>query len=1033
MDYRTALTPNTQLRFNTGTLYTIRGEIGRGGSCIVYDGFYLTNAGDEKTVRIKELYPYDLHLRRDTDSFLRCDNGQEQRFASAKEQMYADFRRCNAMFYADESSDSILNTINIYEANNTVYVVSAWSHENALPNLKINKMKDCISIVRQTAYAVRCIHKAGYLYLDIKPDNISVVNALTRRIQLFDFDSLIPISAIQDNNTSGAFRLSYTKGFAALELRKGELRRLGPHTDVYGIGALLFFLIFGRTPEAPDCGRNASYDFSGLRFPESCPDRFYILLTDFFHKTLASLSADRFRSMEPAVRALEEIEKLADPAYPYLISTPFSAPAWFIGRERESRILNDWCRDETKQVLFLSGMGGIGKSTFVRRVLSAERQLWDSIVFLYFGGSLRQTFLNDAGLHVNGMERFPEESEADYFERKLRKLREIIRRDRVLLVIDNFTDEHDPDLDVFLGLACKKIFITRHDLGSLNLPILKLEALPDMADLQRLFIHYLGRETVSETDAAAIQAIIRRLSSHTLAIELFARQVSNSFLTLSEALEMLEKQGILHVSTDRIDYQRDDSISYEQLESIITRLFETNSLSAGQISILKALALFPAPGIGPRELMRFLDIENAEAIRQLIRYGWITRDAQNIFLHPLIRDVVQDLPVTGENLQGVLKTLETLHDDIASESHIEELLIDPAKISPELAEILSKIDPFTIVTDQRKLLKSVMTARGVIDRLMTGPLWGSEPVQKLLQKMVTNLPKYEDEAILYYGQILLETPEHLSPAEIIDVIDKVQYVLLEHHRYDEAESLMELAKHCAADDRTRAEYYSLAGNICDTRDAPGDREKVLEFLNLGIGYARKAPHSPRKHLLAQFLLGKMNAIARRGFGDPEEFDTLFNEMRNIVENECLPCSEICHGFAITMGFYWAEGQQNREEAEKCIENAGLVAKRLFQIGLDYIDFQIIPPAIMYIDLQAYDACEAVLKDGIRICDDHAELTAYLRKKHDLERYLLDVYLEGNEPEKAREMVKKLDEECRQYAFPDTVSTDIRDWLNSLPD
>ena len=90
----------------------------------------------------------------------------------------------------------------------------------------------------------------------------------------------------------------------------------------------------------------------------------------------------RYESGQIANIPQEKIEKLADPAYPCLISTPFSAPAWFIGRERESRILNDWCRDETKQTLFISGMGGIGKSTFVRRVLSANRQLWDSIVFL---------------------------------------------------------------------------------------------------------------------------------------------------------------------------------------------------------------------------------------------------------------------------------------------------------------------------------------------------------------------------------------------------------------------------------------------------------------------------------------------------------------------------------------------------------------------------------------------------------------------------------------------------------------------------
>ena len=83
-----------------------------------------------------------------------------------------------------------------------------------------------------------------------------------------------------------------------------------------------------------------------------------------------------------------------------------------------------------------------------------------------------------------------------------------------------------------------------------------------------------------------------------------------------------------------------------------------------------------------------------------------------------------------------------------------------------------------------------MSARGVLDRLMNDPLWGSEPVQKLLQVMVSNLPKYEDEAILFYGQMLLKKPEHLTPVEILEVVDKVEKVLLEHREYEEAFSLL---------------------------------------------------------------------------------------------------------------------------------------------------------------------------------------------------------------------------------------------------
>ena len=58
MDSRIALAANTQLHFQNkeggAVRYTIIKEIGRGGSCIVYDATYETNTGDLKYVRIQE-------------------------------------------------------------------------------------------------------------------------------------------------------------------------------------------------------------------------------------------------------------------------------------------------------------------------------------------------------------------------------------------------------------------------------------------------------------------------------------------------------------------------------------------------------------------------------------------------------------------------------------------------------------------------------------------------------------------------------------------------------------------------------------------------------------------------------------------------------------------------------------------------------------------------------------------------------------------------------------------------------------------
>ena len=80
MDTRIALPKGTLLRFKNfyeGTVtFMIDREIGRGGSCIVYDAMYSNNTGHMKKVRIKECYPFNVDLTRDITGTLVPENTQ---------------------------------------------------------------------------------------------------------------------------------------------------------------------------------------------------------------------------------------------------------------------------------------------------------------------------------------------------------------------------------------------------------------------------------------------------------------------------------------------------------------------------------------------------------------------------------------------------------------------------------------------------------------------------------------------------------------------------------------------------------------------------------------------------------------------------------------------------------------------------------------------------------------------------------------------------------------------------------------------
>ena len=111
------------------------------------------------------------------------------------------------------------------------------------------------------------------------------------------------------------------------------------HTDVYGVGALLFYLLFGRTPEAPDCETGVEYQFNRCRFADkNYQDRLFRALPDFFHHTLAGYYLDRYQDMDQVIGKLEEIEKYADTVVPFIISSQVGRPLVLLGGSGRLRL-----------------------------------------------------------------------------------------------------------------------------------------------------------------------------------------------------------------------------------------------------------------------------------------------------------------------------------------------------------------------------------------------------------------------------------------------------------------------------------------------------------------------------------------------------------------------------------------------------------------------------------------------------------------------------------------------------------------------
>ena len=251
MDHRIALKENTPLCLcndkGEAIHCVIEKEIGRGGSCIVYEASRITDTGDKTLYRIKEFYPYKLKISRDENNVLTPSQNDSEAFNIMLEKLRSDFSLTNRLFYSDNNFSLMTNQLDVFRQNGTCYILSAYSSKKTLASYKPESLKECVSLVRQTAYVLGNIHRQGYLYLDTKPENVLIIDGYHKQVQLFDFDSLISVRELRTDGklSSGNIRLSYSKGFAPIELQTSKIKRLGPQTDIYCVGALLFFLLFG--------------------------------------------------------------------------------------------------------------------------------------------------------------------------------------------------------------------------------------------------------------------------------------------------------------------------------------------------------------------------------------------------------------------------------------------------------------------------------------------------------------------------------------------------------------------------------------------------------------------------------------------------------------------------------------------------------------------------------------------------------------------------------------------------------------------
>lgn len=316
--------------------------------------------------------------------------------------------------------------------------------------------------------------------------------------------------------------------------------------------------------------------------------------------------------------------------------------AEFVGREPQLQQLHRLLTSGTTAV-FLTGMGGIGKSEIARAYANLHKDLYTTVVFASYETDLLHLIANDQTIPVENLQQTSAagghgETTEDYFTRKMKVLRSIVN-EHTLLIIDNFDVESDARLEEVLQLPCKQIWTTRTDFSAFGYETVHVGPLDDFEDLVTLMAR-IDRDYISPEDQAAIREIIRLLDCHTYAVSLTAAQMKAGRIKPRSMLEQLREKG-LNIRS-RSGFVREAGQQKATAYEYIRALFDFSTLDDTACSILRYLACMPREGVNIDLFMECCSLDDFGDISRLIDLHWIQQDAENdrIALHMLVREMV---------------------------------------------------------------------------------------------------------------------------------------------------------------------------------------------------------------------------------------------------------------------------------------------------------------------------------------------------------------------------------------------------------
>ncbi len=221
--------------------YIVGRLLGRGGFGMIYLAY---DRSSDRTVAIKEYYPDGTAVRSGDNTTVEPMTSQQAESFDAGKKRFEMEAQIISRF---RESSEIIGIYDVFEENRSAYYAMDFVRGASLKDMTVKYGKTtpehAVYIAVKLLPALEIMHREQILHRDVSPDNIMLCP--DGAVRLIDFGA-----ARQLTDTTQSLSVILKQGFAPLEQyqRRGKQ---GGWTDIYSLGASLYYALTGLTPDDP--------------------------------------------------------------------------------------------------------------------------------------------------------------------------------------------------------------------------------------------------------------------------------------------------------------------------------------------------------------------------------------------------------------------------------------------------------------------------------------------------------------------------------------------------------------------------------------------------------------------------------------------------------------------------------------------------------------------------------------------------------------------------------------------------------------